>query len=59
MKSLVANGMHYIRTADGMEELYMLSSDPQETFNMAGEPNARATLERFRFTLGAMARKAR
>ena len=28
MKSLVARGMHYIRTADGLEELYMLRLRP-------------------------------
>jgi arylsulfatase A-like enzyme len=54
MKSLVARGMHYIRTADGIEELYILSSDPEEKVNMAGSPNARAILERFRNTLGLM-----
>jgi arylsulfatase A-like enzyme len=59
MKSLVANGMHYIRTADGMEELYMLSSDPEERFNIAGSPNVQATLERFRITLASMLKKAR
>ena len=30
MKSLVAEGMHYIRRGDGLEELYLLNSDPQE-----------------------------
>ena len=36
MKSLVAAGMHYIRTADGLEELYVLNSDPEERVNLAG-----------------------
>ena len=35
MKSLVAEGMHYIRTADGLEELYLLNSDPEERSNLA------------------------
>ena len=39
MKSLVAGGMHYIRTADGLEELYVLQSDPEESTNLAGTPN--------------------
>ena len=30
MKSLVAGGMHYIRTGDGVEELYALDADPEE-----------------------------
>jgi len=51
MQSLVAGGMHYIRTADGLEELYILNIDPEEKLNMAGSPNARAALERFRETL--------
>jgi arylsulfatase A-like enzyme len=59
MTSLVAGGMHYIRTADGLEELYVLNSDPEERFNVAGSPNAQATLEQFRNTLGSMIKKAR
>jgi hypothetical protein len=54
MKALVASGMHYIRTADGLEELYLLDIDPQERFDIAGSPNARAALERFRSTLRLM-----
>jgi len=50
-------GMHYIRTADGLEELYMLNSDPEERFNVAGSPNAQAVLEQFRRTLGLMLKK--
>ena len=57
MKSLVARGMHYIRTADGLEELYMLSTDPEEKVNMAGSPNAQAILERFRNALGLMKKR--
>jgi arylsulfatase A-like enzyme len=52
MKSLIARGMHYIRTADGHEELYRLESDPEERVDLAGSPNARAILERFREALG-------
>ena len=57
MKSLVARGMHYIRTADGLEELYVLNSDPEEKVNMAGSPNAQAILERFRNTLALMKKR--
>jgi arylsulfatase A-like enzyme len=57
MKSLIAGGMHYIRTADGLEELYLLNSDPEEKVNGAGSPNARASLDRFRNTMGAMLKK--
>ncbi len=57
MKSVVARGMHYIRTADGLEELYELSSDPEEKVNMAGSPNSQAILERFRNTLGLMKKR--
>ena len=38
MTSLVADGMHYIRMADGSEELYILDSDPEERFDLAGSP---------------------
>ena len=48
MTSLIAWGMHYIRTAQGREELYLLKTDPQEQVNVAGSPMAGATLEGFR-----------
>jgi arylsulfatase A-like enzyme len=51
MKSLVAAGMHYILNGDGLEELYVLQSDPVELVNHAGAPNAQAPLQRFRNTL--------
>jgi arylsulfatase A-like enzyme len=54
MKSLIAAGMHYIRDGDGLEELYVLQSDPKESTNFAATPNARAPLERFRNTLRSM-----
>jgi arylsulfatase A-like enzyme len=59
MASVVAGGMHYIRTADGLEELYVVESDPEERFNVAGSPNAEAALAQFRDTLGSMRKKAR
>ncbi len=57
MKSLVAGGMHYIRSGDGSEELYSLKSDPEERFNLAGAATAREVLQRFRAHLAAMVRK--
>jgi hypothetical protein len=57
MKSLVAGGMHYIRSGDGLEELYALRSDPEEQFNTAGSPLARGILQVFRDQLAAMLRR--
>ena len=54
MTSLVADGMHYIRDGDGSEELYVLDSDPEERFNLAGSPPAREFLRRFRIRLAMM-----
>jgi arylsulfatase A-like enzyme len=56
MQALVDGGMHYIRSADGMEELYSLKSDPEERFNLAG-PLAQEVLQRFRASLAALVRK--
>ncbi len=57
MKSLVAGGMHYIRSGDGSEELYSLRSDPDERLNLAGAPAAGEILRRFRAGLVSMVRK--
>jgi arylsulfatase A-like enzyme len=57
MKAIVAGGMHYIRSADGSEELYSLKSDPQERLNLAGSPMASGSLQGFRNTLSSMLRK--
>ena len=54
MKSLVAGGMHYIRTGDGGEELFALGADPQELTNVAGLPGAEVSLEGFRGALRSM-----
>jgi hypothetical protein len=48
MKSLVARRMHYIRTADGLEELYLLDSDPEEPSNLAAYPFSSEPLKQFR-----------
>ena len=57
MESLVAEGMHYIRRADGLEELYVLNSDPEEQTNLAVYPFALEPLQRFRTRLSAMLKK--
>jgi arylsulfatase A-like enzyme len=54
MKSLVAAGMHYIRSGDGTEELFSLDRDPEERTNLAAFPEARTTLEGFRGALQRM-----
>jgi arylsulfatase A-like enzyme len=57
MKSLIAEGMHYIKEADGLEELYLLRTDPEEQLNLAGFPIAAQPLRRFRTSLSAMLEK--
>jgi arylsulfatase A-like enzyme len=57
MKSLIAEGLHYIRAADGFEELYLLSSDPEERSNLSAYAFAAEPLKRFRTTLSAMLNK--
>jgi arylsulfatase A-like enzyme len=54
MKSIVADGMHYIRSGDGLEELYVLGTDPDERTNIAGSPMVRAVIQRCRDRLAAM-----
>lgn len=54
MKSLIGWGMHYIRTGDGAEELYVLASDPEERMNRAEQPDARDSLLRFRSHLSSI-----
>jgi arylsulfatase A-like enzyme len=54
MKGLIAEGMHYIRRGDGVEELYLLNTDPEERSNVAAYPFAPKILQRFRTTLSAM-----
>ena len=57
MKSLVAGGMHYIRSGDGGEALYALKADPAEQTNLAGLPEAQVSLEGFRGALRSMFRR--
>jgi hypothetical protein len=53
----MSGGKGVRRTADGLEELYELSSDPEERVNMTGSPNVQVILERFRNTLGLMKKR--
>jgi hypothetical protein len=57
MQALVAEGMHYIRAADGSEELYLLKSDSEEQNNLALYSFASEPLRRFRNSLSSMLRK--
>jgi len=57
MKSLIAGGLHYIRTADGAEELYNLTTDPEERSDLARFSFAVEPLQRFRSSLSAMLAK--
>ena len=51
MKSVIVNGLHYIRHSDGREELYDMDQDIAEGTNLAGNPDARAALDGARQTL--------
>jgi arylsulfatase A-like enzyme len=48
MTAVVAEGMSYIRNADGSEELYRLLEDPAESKNLAGVEADKAALGRLR-----------
>jgi len=54
MKSLIADGVHYIRHSNGREELYDFERDLAEAQNLAERPDARVALERSRRTLDAL-----
>ncbi len=53
MVSVVAEGMTYIRNANGDEELFRLIEDPEEAKNLAGDEALRPTLERLRALAGS------
>jgi arylsulfatase A-like enzyme len=57
MQALVAEGMHYIRAADGLEELYLLNTDPEEQSNLAAYSFAQETLQQFRTRMSVMLKK--
>jgi arylsulfatase A-like enzyme len=50
-KSLVAEGYHYIKRGDGVEELYIIEKDPLETHDLSGAEESRKVLDRFRASL--------
>jgi hypothetical protein len=54
MTALVVRGMHYIRSGDGLEELYFLQADPEERGNVAGLPHVQEALRGFRDALRSM-----
>ncbi len=57
MKALIAEGMHYIRLADGVEELYLLKSDPEEQDNVVGYEWAQDFVTRCRDRLNGLRNK--
>lgn len=57
MRALIADGMHYIRSGGGKEELYDLERDPEEHRNLAASDSGRAVLERLRAALDAIPRR--
>ncbi|HWP48980.1 MAG TPA: sulfatase [Candidatus Limnocylindrales bacterium] len=59
MKSLVTDGMHYIRNGDGREELYDLENDPAEEQDLANSEEGRQRLEEFRRSLETILRSDR
>ena len=54
MASLMDDRYHYIRNGDGREELFDLSSDPDERHDLSQTAEMRPTLERFRARLGTL-----
>jgi arylsulfatase A-like enzyme len=52
--SLASKDRVYIRREDGSEELYDLSNDPQESINLARDPQARPVLDKFREELNRL-----
>jgi arylsulfatase A-like enzyme len=53
MVSVVAEGMTYIRNANGDEELYRLIEDPEQANDLARDPAFRPILERLRGLSGS------
>jgi arylsulfatase A-like enzyme len=49
--SLVAEGLHYVISTNGNEELYDLAADPAELRNLKNAPNRQSALRRFRAEL--------
>jgi arylsulfatase A-like enzyme len=51
MRSLIADGMHYILNGDGTEELYRIVEDPWEYDDLTGQPGEAGHLAWFRAVL--------
>ena len=56
LKSLIADGMHYIVNSAGDEELYDLTADPREMKNLAGSTAMTEIRDRFRLRLASIGR---
>jgi len=54
MQSVIAGGMHYIRHADGTEELYDFERDVAERDDISGRPDVRNALEESRLALDGL-----
>jgi hypothetical protein len=54
MRSLMSDGKHYLRNAEGREELYDYETDLLEEHDLAVLEEHRATLERLRACLDAL-----
>jgi arylsulfatase A-like enzyme len=59
MKSLLMDGLHYIRNGDGQEELYDFDNDPAETQDLSNDERGRRVLGRFRGKLNEIIVKPR
>jgi arylsulfatase A-like enzyme len=57
MKSVVAAGMHYIRTGDGTEELFDLNADAEEKADLANQAEVLPVLLQFRNLMGLMLKR--
>lgn len=53
-QSLISDGMHYIRMADGSEELYDLEADSLEVHSIVGTPQGEAALPALRSRLDSV-----
>ncbi len=48
MRSILQEPLHYIRNANGREELYDIVKDPAEETNLLGEEESQSTIKQFR-----------
>ena len=51
MKSLISDGMHYIKNGDGGDELYNFEKNTWEQDDLARTEDGRRMLEQFRLAL--------